>query len=84
MRKSEFTGNSLRSTYGISAEALLDNLQDDVNIWDEGQEDQSNIRRTVPSGDLSSSQPQKSVIMSGSLNKLVESLTSDTDYGMYY
>eukprot|EP01087_Luapelamoeba_hula_P018266 TRINITY_DN5869_c1_g1_i6.p1 TRINITY_DN5869_c1_g1~~TRINITY_DN5869_c1_g1_i6.p1 ORF type:complete len:1406 (+),score=195.77 TRINITY_DN5869_c1_g1_i6:268-4485(+) len=74
------------STYGISAEALLDNLQDDVSVWDEGDEDSSNLRRGLPPAPKDTSAqgsapapPAKPVVLAGSLNKLVECLTTDKE-----
>lgn len=53
-------------------EAMLENIQDDVNIW---QEEGNNLRMETNPSENSLG------ILAGSLNKLVEVLTSDTQYG---
>ncbi|KAL6049799.1 putative Ras guanine nucleotide exchange factor [Balamuthia mandrillaris] len=59
---------------------VLSELRDNINIWDEGPSNSSNFRR--PSSDKSAASSNE--IFAGTLNKLVELLTSATEIDNHY
>lgn len=98
--------NSLRHHSLADAEAMLESMRDDVDIWEEEAENSSNLRRgsfqvtsaaakdardaasplvaplhsAAATGGKKEESKENNKIMAGSLNKLVEALTSDTQY----